>query len=282
MAIQQRIILNLLERHPSDAARALERLSEIEAGGILAENPAKVASGVLARMVAHHGAAVLLRLGSRVGGPILDQMNPNAAAAILRRLEPDPREGFLAELSSRKASSIRRLLRHRENTAGSMMDPTALTLPQDVSVKEAKEYVRAAQEQARHNLYVVDREGVLVGVLNLRDLFLTKAGVPLKELITTPVHSIGARADRRAILQHPAWREVHALPVVDEKNVFLGVLRYRTFRRLEQELTGGPGEEGASTAEALGDLFGAGVAGVLGAMAPRRNQDGRQPREGPD
>lgn len=275
MAIQQRIVLNLLEGHPRDAASALERLSQAEAAGILSEAPAKIASAVLARMVPNAGAAVLASMLPQTSTPILNHMNPNAAAGILRRLGPDEREGYLTELSSRNATSIRRLLRYRENTAGALMDPTALTLPGDISVKEAMKYVRSAPEQARHNLYIVDRDGVLIGTLNFRELFLAKPATPLSTMITTPVHSISVRADRRAILIHPAWREVHALPVVDEKKTFLGVIRYRTLRRLEQELSSGHGAAATSAAEALGDLFGAGVAGLIGAMAPRRSPDGR-------
>jgi hypothetical protein len=55
--------------------------------------------------------------------------------------------------------------------------------------------------------------------------------------------------------------------VVDEDERYLGAVRYRTLRELEKQLLRGAGEE-RSTAEALGDLFATGAAGLLDALAP--------------
>jgi len=67
-----------------------------------------------------------------------------------------------------------------------------------------------------------------------------------------------------SIVEHPGWRDVHALPVIDDRELFLGVLRYETLRQLEQEYTTPPPAAGGFAAVlTLGELCWTGLAGVL-------------------
>jgi hypothetical protein len=76
---------------------------------------------------------------------------------------------------------------------------------------------------------------------------------------------------------------VHALPVVDERDRYLGAVRYRTLRRLEDDMRGVPSEERA-TARALGGLFRAGASAMLEAMVAstpdRRSAESGRSRNG--
>jgi magnesium transporter len=145
------------------------------------------------------------------------------------------------------------------------MDPEVLALPADVSAGEALDRIRAVPEHARYNVYVVDRDQRLVGVVNLRELLLARPPDRLDDLmVRKPLH-LPAMASRADVLAHPGWKEVHALPVVDEQGAYLGAIRYRTLRRLEEELLQRPGEDGDATA-ALGQLFATAATGLLEAL----------------
>jgi magnesium transporter len=141
-------------------------------------------------------------------------------------------------------------------------------------VEEAVDRVREAAGEARYNLYVVDRDQLLVGVVNLRELLMAEPGAPLSSLMKTAVHRLSARADRPTVVSHPGWRLVHALPVVDERGRYLGAVRYRTMRRLEEGLRNDGTEEGA-TARALGGLLRAGASAVLEALVSSVPSDER-------
>ncbi len=43
-----------------------------------------------------------------------------------------------------------------------------------------------------------------------------------------------------SVLVHPAWLEFHTLPVLDEKDLFAGPLRYKTLRRLANQVDSRP------------------------------------------
>lgn len=193
---------------------------------------------------------------------------PDEGAATLERLAPGEAAAFLAALLDETAEPLARLLRYPEGTAGALMDPRVLALPEDLSAADALGRMRRAARQVFYYLYVVDREQRLRGVLNLRELLLAPPRTPLAAAMRQSVARIPARADRVAILAHPAWREYHALPVVDEGGILLGAIRYETLRRLEAEAK--PGDRAGdplATMVTLGELCWQGMARVLADFA---------------
>jgi hypothetical protein len=120
----------------------------------------------------------------------------------------------------------------------------------------------------------VNRDGHLVGVIDVAELMQSRAGDPLRAVMHTQVERLPAWTPSPGIHIHPGWRAFHALPVVDDSGRFLGAIRYQTLRRLEQEAEAGTAlQPTAATAVALGELFHLGVAGFvegLSAAAVRR------------
>lgn len=265
MDIETRLAGDLLEAHPIDAAHALERLPAREVAALIEKMETKVSVGILQRMTPPLAGAVLSKLGLEKASEILERLPVEMAGLSLRSMDPSLREQILAALPGRRSRALTSLVRFPDGTAGSLMDPEVLALPHDLTAREALARVREAAGNARYNVYIVDRDQTLMGVINLHELLMARPGEPLSSLMKTRVHRLPARADRHAIVSDPGWREVHALPVVDERGVYLGAIRYRTLRLLEERLRGTRSDEGA-TARALGGLLRAGAGAVLEAM----------------
>ena len=69
----------------------------------------------------------------------------------------------------------------------------------------------------------------------MRDLLAAPRHTLVRDASNRTVQHVVDQDDRAAILQHPGWREFHALPVTDRSGVLVGVIRYETARRLEEE-----------------------------------------------
>jgi magnesium transporter len=180
----------------------------------------------------------------------------------------ETREALLAALPPKQARALRSLLRFAQNSAGALMDPGVLALPEDIPAREALRRVRESAADTGDNLYVVDREQLLVGVLNLRELFLARPRILLSDLMLRDPFSIPAAMDAAVLIRHPGWKHVHSLPVVDEQGAYLGAIRYRTLRALEEELARARERGGdADAARALGELLAAGAGGLLDAFS---------------
>jgi magnesium transporter len=223
------------------------------------------AAQVVRRLSLERSAAALQSLpDDRVAG-ILELVPIGAASRIARRLDPERLAAILDEASARLARGIRAMVGFPENSAGALMDPNVMSLPEDLTAREAFERVRERPADARYNIYVVDQAQKLTGVLNLRELFLAKPRTRLCDLMVRGPLALEASADRSVVIGHPGWREVHSLPVVDAEGCYLGAVRYRTLRQLEDQLLRRT-EQDASAQEALGQLFAAGAGGLLDAL----------------
>lgn len=272
MSLEQRLADQLVDRHPERAAVALELAGREGAASILARAKAEDAAAVMRRMSPQLAAAILEVLTAPRAAEVLEALPLDAAVRLIRRLSPGRADEAFENMARRRAGAVRSLLQFPEGSAGALMDPEVLALPETLSAREAVTRVREAPEQARYNVYIVDGQQRLVGAVNLRELLLATPRTRLADLmVREPLH-LDARADRAAVVAHRGWREVHSLPVVDEQGGYLGAVRYRTLRGLEDELfRRGPTD--ADVRDSLGQLFSAGAGAVLDALsatAPKR------------
>jgi len=264
-SLDSRLAREFVRAHPDRAAAVLERLRPEEGVRLLANVPVPTAAATIACLSPHSAIVVLERLSAERAAEIVGTMPLDVASRLLRRLNEMRRDEILQRLTARAARAVQTLLAFPENSAGALMDPEGLALPEDLTAREALARIRELPEQTRYDVYVVDRNHVLVGVLNLRELLLARSQARLAEVMIQEPFCLSALADRSLVLSHPGWKRVHAIPVVDEGNHYLGVIRYRTLRQLEAELLGGSAAD-KSTSEALGELFAAGTAGILDAL----------------
>jgi len=248
--------------HPADAARVLERFPRDDQAPVLTSWDRRTAALVLEQMTPDAAAACAARLPSEDAREILSQLDLDSVAGILRRAPEESRSPLLESAGGRR-EALERLLSSPEGTAGSLMDPLVLALPEDLEVAEATERVRRSAAQAIDYLYVVDRGGRLTGVTSLRDLLPASPETPLPAMMRSSVMRLQVDDDRHAILAHPGWNEFHALPVVDAGGRYLGAVRYETLRRLESEGLAAPGAGAVSVAVSLGELYWLGLSGLV-------------------
>jgi magnesium transporter len=271
----------LVIHHPEQAVATLERLGADSVAALLSDSSRARGATLLRRLSPTTARAVIELLSASVLGPMFDQIPIPTTAILLRGVDADVRDGVLDEMQAERARGVRALLRHPPGTAASYMDPLALSLPQDLTADEALERVRDHAESSSYNLYVVDRDQRLTGVPNLRELLLAPPRSPLSDVMRRDPRRIRADSDRSGVLDHPGWREVHSLPVVDDEGHYLGAIRYRTLRRLEEERRASlQADEDAPAA--LGSLFATGLGGLLeaitgpGDLEPHGGRDGGQ------
>jgi len=273
MTLENRIANELVRKHPGRAASVLERVGAKEGARVLRRAPVAEAAALLERLSPQQAADILDELADDRVAALFEELPSGVASRLARRLREGRAEAVLEALPPRAARGIRALIRFPEHSAGALMDPNVLALPENFTAREALERVRGAPEQARYNLYVVDPEQKLVGAVNLRELFLAKPAVKLSDLMVRGPIALQASADRSVVVSHPGWKEVHSLPVVDETGAYLGAVRYRTLRELE-DLLFRHGHRDADAQAALGELFSAGASGLLDALTTPRGARG--------
>lgn len=257
-----------LESHPYEAGLVLEKLLPAEAAALLRQIPLPTAAAVLERMTSAIGAQCLLALPADFAGATIEMLSLDAAARLLRCLSAVDRERLVAAVSVKRSTPLNRLLNYPLGTAGALMDPETLTLPQSILVSEALARVQRFPQHTLYYLYIVDQEQTLTGVMNLRELMLAAPQNRLSSVMHTRVERLSANANLAAILLNDAWREFYALPVTDNQGRFLGALRSKTLRRLELEnARQRPVDESLTAVLSLGELCWIGFGGMLAGLA---------------
>jgi magnesium transporter len=265
MELTRELAERLMRAHPERAAWVLEKHDASAAAALLAQGEPEEAAEVLRRLSPQRAGQILALLARSRAAALLAQLGLDQAVRLVRRLPEEVRTELLQHFDPRRARAIGALLAFPEGTAGALMDPEVLALPRSLGAREALDRIRAEPEHARYNLYVLDEEQCLVGVLNLRELLLAPPSDTLGDLMRADPLRLEATADRSRVVSHPGWREVHSLPVVDERGCYLGAIRYHTLRELEEALLSTRHRE-QSTSVALGELFAAGAAGLFEAL----------------
>jgi magnesium transporter len=259
-----RLAGRFIEAHPVDAARVMERFAGELSSAVLQNVPLDRMIPVVAAMSDHVAAECVSAMDPPRAAAVLKALDLDQASALLRRVADPQRDLLLDRMSPDLAAQLRRVLAFPPGSAGALMDPKVLSVPETLTAAEALDQVRAAPHLAIYYLYIYDEDSRLSGVVNLRELMLAEPQTPLTEMMATGVDRLAATADRKAILVHPGWTEYHALPVVDDGGRFVGALRYETLRRLEgQARTEAPS---ASLAASLGELYWVGMSGILRGM----------------
>lgn len=252
MDARHRLTLAYLQAHPVEAARGLEALSADDAASLLGAFEPTAVADVVECLLPDVGAEVLQRLPRDIGGGLLSHVASPAAIALLRHCPPGVRAELVEELDPEVRQTIHRSLSYPDRTAGSLADPRILTLAANLTVAEALTRVTRAHRRATYYLYVLDRSAKLVGVVSLKELLAADPGDSIGTVMSTHIASVSAASTVEELRAHSSWRVFHTLPVLDRGGAFLGALRYRTLRALE--------EEEAAPAERPGFLSGALVA----------------------
>ncbi|NNL65353.1 MAG: CBS domain-containing protein [Myxococcales bacterium] len=266
MSLMRKLAQHAIETHPTQATTVLERLDQTKVIGALERGSVASAATIVERLSPQFATAVVSGARPAVAARILEALPADAATRVVRRLDPDLQEALLEQIDAARARSIRSTLHFREGSAGALMDPDVLALPGELSVRDALRRLRKAPELARYNLYVVDETQRLVGAVNLRELMLARGSHLLVDVMARDPHRVVATADQATVIGHPGWRSVHALPVVDFADAFLGAIRYRVLRRLEEDLLAARSQD-ADTAAAFGQVISAGARGLIDALS---------------
>jgi magnesium transporter len=264
---EARLALAFMHAHASRAAMIVERMPRHRASSVLRAVPARTAAGVLGALTPPFAAAVLAQLGDEHVPPIVAAMPMDDAVTVFRALPPAQREPLLALLGEDARESLSRALPYPDGTAGAIMDPSVMRLPEEILVAEAYARLRGSARGLLYYLYVIDGEQRLVGVLDIPELMLARPRDPISAVMHRTVDRLSAWTPVSLVRDHPGWREYHAMPVVDEQDRLVGGIRYQTLRRLEREASGVDTDPSALTMHALGELFRLGTTGLVAGVA---------------
>ena len=170
---------------------------------------------------------------------LLEILPPDESADIVGLLEPEKREQILKLMEPEEAQEVRELLRYPPDTAGGIMSPDFIAVKEDMTVEQVLEVLRErADAESIFYVYVVNEQGVLRGVLNLRKLLTSPPNTLVRDIMTHGVIFVFPEQDQEEVAHIFARYDLLALPVVDHDYRLIGVITVDDVMDvLQEELT---------------------------------------------
>ena len=224
-----------LRGHPAAAAQVLEDFPAESVAKFLVEADPDTAEHTIEYFTPVFSASLLAALEPAVGARIFSRLLPDFQVLLLRQLERDKRESLLNELQPDLATTMRRLLPYPDGSSGAVMEAPLASVPEELSVRHALKRIKRIRRGMKFYVYVANAKGQLVGVLTLHELLNAPPASAVREVMHRHVVSLAPAEPVQAVFNSPYWQEFHALPVTDEDNVLLGVIRQKSLRRLQEQ-----------------------------------------------
>lgn len=249
--------------HPRDVANALSPLP----GDRVAEHLSAL-EPTAAALVARHIAIpqleeALSNMQSKHMEPLYAAMPTDLQLVVWRGARPELGKKLFNALPERQHRLLQRLSRYPDGSAASLMQPAAFMVNEGLTVGEVLSLAGRYPAQVRFYVYIIDSNQRLIGVITFRQLMKAKRQQRINTLMERNVISLRANTPRSEVLRHPLWQQFHALPIVDDDDVFLGVIRYETWRRESLKMSTTPEYTVVPTLLALGELFWVGLSEVM-------------------
>jgi len=148
------------------------------------------------------------------------------AADLLNELEEERSEQILEKMQPEEKEEVEELLEFRDDTAGGLMDPGYLSLPENATVTDAMETLKKNEEivEDLHTLFLVDSEGRLRFTVLLAKLFFASGNTSLADLAAEPLLYVYADEKQDRITELFDKYNLLTLPVVDPEQRLIGVI----------------------------------------------------------
>ena len=220
---QRGMVLNLVaDLYPADVALLLRHLPATEAKQLFRWLPPEVASDTLVELEDAYRADLLKELSSTALTDLLDALDTDDTVDVLADLPNELALELLPDLKD--TEDLIELLEYGEETAGGLMAREYVSVPPDWTLQEATEEVRRNADAVDevYTAYVVDADGLLVGVVSLKQLLLSSATVPVRDIMETDFISVSVDVDQEEVGQLVQRYDLLSVPVVDEAGRMLG------------------------------------------------------------
>jgi magnesium transporter len=234
-------ISGLHELRPADWAGRLERLPVASAQELLKGLPASKVASILSELPLETAVHLLEQFPVDPIAAWLQILSPNIVADLADSFSASRRKELLAALAPDQSAAVMALLRYPSDSAGGIMDNRFIAVRADQTVEACLGELRASSRQRTDDVlyvYVTDETRRLAGVVSLRELVFAPADQRLGAIMNREVRFLRAADDQEEIARQLQHYHFLGLPVVDEQERLVGVVKVRdAIRVAETEAT---------------------------------------------
>jgi magnesium transporter len=221
-----------------DVRQLISEWPEPEIADLLFDLPA-AQRAILFRLLPHDTATeVFSFLEPELQNHLLNDLTEEEARRLITNLEPDDRIHLFEDIPGEVVQKLlnllppeelwktRQLLGYPEESVGRLMTPNYVAVRRHWTVSEALRHIRAKGQKAEtiSTIYVVENRWQFVDAIPLESIVLAQLESLIEELLTREGVTLSPLADREEAVRMITRYDAYSIPVVDSRNVLLGVV----------------------------------------------------------
>jgi len=211
--------------HPVDLAEALDDVDLENRIRVFELLEPDAAAQVLAAMPHDYKVELVDKMGEERLGAVIDKMPDNAVADIIDHLPHHKEKLVLQNVDTNKAADIQALRQYPPNTAGGRMTRNFVTVTPETTARQVIQEIQGAVDPHTVDfIYVIDKEGHLLGISSLARLMLHKPEEPIGHFMRKEYSFVGPETDQEEVAKLAQKYRIRAVPVVGADLKMLGVV----------------------------------------------------------
>ena len=214
----------LLTRHrSSNIAEVVELVDNDKRRIIFNALEGVIAAEVLEKVDEATRAELFDILGDEELQKIISKLDLDDAADVLSEMPKEDSAEVLESIGPEESAEIMKLMQYSEDSAGGIMDPVVISVPEDATVAEAVSEIRAAEiDEDFFSVYVVGKEGNFLGDVRLRLLLTRPENTKISGLIDPDTIYVTADADQEEVRNIFSKNDLIVVPVLNENRKLIG------------------------------------------------------------
>ena len=210
--------------HPADIADLIDALDEEKKKKLFGLLQVETASDVIMEIDEISRELIVEDISQDKLTQIVDDMESDDATDLISELPQEQAQRILSDIDKEDSEEVQELLQYGEDTAGGIMQLELVAVPRSVTVRDAIEQIRSNVHEVEdlHNVFILDDDEKLVGVLPLRKLILASPDSPIEPIMDAATINVTPEVDQEEVAEIFRKYDIVSLPVVDHAGKLLG------------------------------------------------------------
>lgn len=230
-----RVNRQFLLEHPAQAADVIDGFGRAAAVELLAGHDANALANVWRHLSPASIDEIVPALPEKLLRPALHALDPGVLALSLPRISEESRNRCLALLPKRVEAEVRRLMDYPAGSAGRVMDSRIPSFRGEQSAALTLEQLRQSKPKDLRQLFIVDAERRLRGIVDIHDLMIAEPAELLKEIARPASAAVSPFDDREEVAQKLRDFQLDVLPVIDIHGRLIGAIRHEALLKTLEE-----------------------------------------------
>ncbi|HTR28657.1 MAG TPA: magnesium transporter, partial [Puia sp.] len=195
-------------------------------------------SQIIGNLSIHRASSTFKILDVPTQKRIIQELPAFTTAELLNDLSADDRTSFLEELPSEVVKELIKtldpeerkvtlsLLGYPEGSVGRLMTPDYIAVQKDWTVREVLDHIREVGRNSEtiDVIYVVDDKGFFIDDIRIREIILANPEKRIEDVIDNRYIALHVNDAQETASEAFKMNNRVALPVLDDKNVLLGIV----------------------------------------------------------